>query len=235
MRRILFGAALAALLAPAAALAQGFQVGAHVTIGSTGDTGTVIEVGQQLADGGTMVKVHLDRLGPGFPTVGSWYDSAMSRVTVTGGRAAPAAAPRRAPAPVRAQPIAARPAPAIPNPPGNTASSAVCQQLIRANYPPGGADQTITVAFQAFQMSGPRPYVATYANDANGVGHTVSASPVHARYTVLTHYADPQADDELRTYDAQFMCYKSAAGGGWVVEMVSRLPGGETAQYIHKR
>jgi hypothetical protein len=195
----------------------------------------VIEVGQQLADGGTMVKVHLDRLGPGFPTVGSWYDSAMSRVTVTGGGAAPAAAPRRAPAPVRAQPVAARPAPFIPNPPGNTASSAVCQQLIRANYPPGGADQTITVAFQAFQMSGPRPYVATYANDANGVGHTVSASPVHARYTVLTHYADPQADDELRTYDAQFMCYKSAAGGGWVVEMVSRLPGGETAQYIHKR
>jgi hypothetical protein len=236
MKPILFGAALAALLAPAAALAQSFHAGDHVTIGSTGDTGTVIEVGQQLADGGVMVKVHLDRLGPGFPTVGSWYDSAMSRVTVTGGGAAPAAAPRRAPAaPVRAQPVAARPAPFIPNPPGNTASSAVCQQLIRANYPPGGADQTITVNFQAFQMSGARPYVATYANDANGVGHTVSASPVHARYTVLTHYADPNADDELRTYDAQFMCYKSAAGGGWVVEMVSRVPGGETAQYIHKR
>jgi hypothetical protein len=29
------------------------------------------------------------------------------------------------------------------------------------------------------------------------------------------------------------MCYKS--GGGRVVEAVFRVPGGETAQYIHKR
>ncbi len=207
-------------------------------VGSTGDAGSVIEVGQQMADGGTMVKVHLDRLGAGFPNVGAWYDSAMSRVTVTGHGAAPAApAPRRgaAPAPAPARPVAARPAPAIPNPPGTTASAAVCQQLIRANYPPGGADQTITVTFLSFQMSAQRPYEAVYANDWNGKGHTVSAAPIHAKYTVLTHYDDPQADDELRTYDAQFMCYKSAAGGGWVVEMVSRLPGGESAQYIHKR
>ena len=235
MKAIQFGAALAALLAPAAALAQGFHTGDRVTVGSTGDTGTVIEVGQSLADGGVMVKVHLDRLGAGFPTIGAWYDSAMSRVTVTGGGAAPAPAPRRAPAaPAPARPIAGRPAPAIPNPPGNSASAAVCQQLIRANYPPGGADQTIIVTFLGFDMGGQRPYVATYANDRGGVGHTISAAPIHARYTVLTHYADPNADDELRTYDAQYMCYRSAAGGGWVVEMVSRLPGGETARYIHK-
>ncbi len=63
----------------------------------------------------------------------------------------------------------------------------------------------------------------------------VSAAPIHARYTVLTHYDDPNAPDELRTYDAQYMCYRSGApGGGWVVEMVSRLPGGETPQYIRK-
>jgi hypothetical protein len=236
MRKVLFGAALAALLVPAAAWAQGFHPGDHVVIGSTGDAGTVIEVGQQLANGGTMVKVHLDRLGPGFPTVGSWYDSVVSRLTVTGGGAAPAAAPGRIAAPpAPARPAAGRADPAIPNPPGATPNQAVCQQLIRANYPPGGADQTITVTFLSFQMGAPSRYEAVYANDQGGRGHVVSAAPIHARYTVLTHYDDPNAPDELRTYDAQYRCYRSAAGGGWVVELVSRLPGGETAQYINKR
>lgn len=237
MRSTAIGIALLALLAPAAASAQGFHAGDHVVVGSTGDAGTVIEVGQQLADGGTMVKVHLDRLGPGFPTVGSWYDSMVSRLSVTGGGAPPAMErPRPLPAaPPPAGPVAPRRDPAIPNPPGTSASAAACQQLIRANYPPGGADQTITVDFLGFQMSAQRPYVATYANDRGGRGHTVSAAPIHARYTVLTHYDDPNAPDELRTYDAQYMCYRSAAGGGWVVEMVSRAPGGETATYIPKR
>lgn len=237
MKRILLATAFAALV-PAAALAQqAFAVGQRVVVGSTGDQGTIIEVGQPMADGGTMLKVHLDKLGAAFPTVGAWYDSAMSRVTVTGGGggAAPVAAPVRRVAPAPA-PRVAQPAPAIPNPPGTTASAALCQQLIRANYPPGGADQTITVSFLSFQMGGQRPYEAVYANDPGGRGHTVSAAPVHAKYTVLTHFDDPQADDQLRTYDAQFMCYKSGApGAGWVVEMISRLPGGETAQYIHKQ
>lgn len=236
MRAILFGAALAALLAPAAASAQAFHPGDHVVVGSTGDPGVVIEVGQQLADGGTMVKVHLDRLGAGFPTIGSWYDSAMSHVAVTGGGPAPAAAPGPAPAAHRpALPAAGGRDPVVPNPPGNIASPALCQQLIRSNYPPGGADQTISVEFLSFQMGAQQPFVATYARDVGGVGHTVSAAPVHARYTVLTHYEDPNADDQLRTYDARFMCYRSGApGAGWVVELVSREPGGETAQYIHK-
>ena len=238
MKLITKAAALALLLAPAAALAQGFAVGQRVTIGSTGDTGTIIEVGTPLADGGTMIKVHLDRLGPGFPQVGAWYDTAMSRVTVTAAAGPAPKAPAAAPPPRVAKPAPApkpaQPDPAIPDPPGTTASAAVCKQLIVANYPPTGADQTITVNFLQFSMGAPRSYVATYANDNNGIGHTVRATPVHAKYTVLTHFDDPQADDQLRTYDAQFMCYKSAAGGGWVVEMVSRLPGGETAQYIKK-
>ncbi|HEY1752606.1 MAG TPA: hypothetical protein VGG29_15215 [Caulobacteraceae bacterium] len=113
------------------------------------------------------------------------------------------------------------------------ASPALCQQLIRANYPPGGADQTITVNFLSFQIGGPQRFEAVYANDAGGRGHTVNAWPVHARYTVLTHFADPYADDTLRTYDAQYMCFQLPAHG-WLVEMISRAPGGETAQYIHK-
>jgi len=218
----------------AAASGQGFQVGDHVTIGSTGDTGTVLEVGRPLPYGGFMVRIHLDRLAAN-PNISGWYDSTNSNVTVNGHGPGPAgaAAPRRSTA-SQSPPRPAQADPAIPNPPGNVASAAVCQQLIRANYPPTGADQTITVSFLSFQMGGQRPYEAVYANDRNGRGHTVSAAPIHARYTVLTHYENPRADDELRTYDAQFMCYRSAAGGGWVVEMVSRLPGGERAQYIHK-
>ena len=107
-----------------------------------------------------------------------------------------------------------------------------CKALITANYP-SHDDVTTTVTFLTFDVSAPKSYTATYANDNNGQGHTVSATPVHAKYTVLDHYADPLADDQLRTYDAQYMCYVSPTGGP-VAEMVSRLPGGETAQYIHK-
>ena len=115
------------------------------------------------------------------------------------------------------------------------ASPALCQSLIRANYPATEADQTITVTFLSFVMSGVKAHEAVYANDLIGArGHTVMATPIHTKYTVLTHFQDPYADDQLRTYDAQYLCYQSAKGG-WVVEMVSRLPGGETAQYIKKR
>lgn len=62
----------------------------------------------------------------------------------------------------------------------------------------------------------------------------MQAAPIHAKYTVLTHYADPLAPDELRTYDAQYMCYRTATTGELVVEMTSRLPGGETPTYIKK-
>lgn len=239
-----FGAAavIAWALCVGCAQAADFKVGDRVLVGSTQDRGTVIEVGQKLADGGTMVKVHLDKLGENFPAAGVWYDSAMSRVTVTGAAAPPPAAPAApphnqqgalpAPLPRGGQPLAGsntRPAGKV------VANTQNCQQAIRANYPPGGADQTMTIKFLNFQIGGQQPYTATYANDQGGVGHTVQAAPVHAKYTVLTHYADPKADDELRTYDAQFMCYNAVPSGDLVVEMVSRLPGGETPQYIHKQ
>ena len=223
-----------------AAAAAAFKVGDRVIIGSTQATGVVIAVGQPLTDGGTMIKVHLDSLAPGFPTVGAWYDSATSNVTVTGSGAPPAQSPSGGP--IVAHPVARHPqaAPGGSNtaPPGAVPVSAdACKQAIRANYPPGGSDQTMTIDFQSFEMSGLRPYEAVYANDLAppaGRGHTVQAAPVHAKFTVLTHYADPNADDELRTYDANYMCYRSATSGALVVEMTSRKPGGETAQYISK-
>ncbi|HEX4739538.1 MAG TPA: hypothetical protein VH331_18470 [Allosphingosinicella sp.] len=238
MKTLLASALALAALAPAVAFAGPFRVGERVLIGNTHDTGTVIEIGQQLADGGTMIKVHLDRLGLGFPTVGSWYDTKVSQVTVTGTAGSHVGAPAGAPASPARQPVMTAPMlpppPTLASPPAGAApSAAFCQQLIRANYPPGGADQRITVNFLAFQMGGAQAHEAVYANDPNGRGHQVRAWPIHARYTVLTHYADPNADDQLRTYDANYLCYKLPVGG-WVVEMTSRAPGGETAQYIHK-
>lgn len=62
------------------ALAGTFKVGDRVRVGSVNETGTIIAIGQQMRDGGTMVSVALDRFGN--TTVGVWYDTAMSRVTV---------------------------------------------------------------------------------------------------------------------------------------------------------
>lgn len=239
--KYLFAAALACVaLAPAAASDSPFKVGDRVLIGSVHEQGTVIEVGQSLADGGTMIKVHLDRLSAAFPNVGAWYDTKMSQVSVTGTATpsvtrpagVPGSGPQQRTGRVTAPPT--RPvATLLPPPAGAAPSAAFCQQLIRANYPPGDSDQTISVNFLAFQMGGAQAHEAVYANDNNGRGHSVTAWPIHSRYTVLTHFADPLADDQLRTYDANYLCYRLPVGG-WVVEMTSRAPGGETAQYIHK-
>ena len=119
---------------------------------------------------------------------------------------------------------------------GPKPSADLCQGLIRDNYQPQGADQTITVNFLDFQMGAATAHTATYANDVAGRGHDVKAWPVHAKYTVLTHYADVLADDQLRTYDAQYLCYQAGTPDhAWTIEMMSRLPGGESAQYIHKQ
>jgi hypothetical protein len=238
-----FAAGVLVALGAGVAHATDLQVGDRVQVGAQNDeTGTVIAVGGYASPGSVLIKVHLDRIDPDnrFPTIGPWYDEKLAGVTkVAGGAGAQPvpAGPATGPAgQVQAGPVA--PPPAAQQPPtvpmtGNVATPAMCQQLIRANYPPGGADQTISVNFLNFQMSAPRPFTATYANDPGGVGHTVTAWPVHAKFTVLTHFADPYADDRLNTYDAQYMCFKLPVGG-WVVEMMSRLPGGETAQYIKK-
>jgi len=211
------------VFAATAAFGDDFKVGDHVLVGSINLPGVVTAIGRTEANGGVMLTVLPDRArGQGS---GIQFNSLYSNVTHIADDPAPGTATNT---------------PAAPQAPDSTtsvapanATEAKCQQLIRDNYPATGADQTISVNFLSFQMGGARPYEAVYANDRNGRGHTVSASPIHAKYTVLTHFADPLADDQLRTYDAKFMCYRSPVGG-WVVEMISRLPGGETAQYIHK-
>jgi hypothetical protein len=93
MTRFVSIAALAigfAMAWPLAALAQQFSVGQHVLIGSTGETASVIQIGQTTPDGGVMVKVRLNK--PGGPTEADreiWYNSRSARVA-----AAPVNAPR---------------------------------------------------------------------------------------------------------------------------------------------
>jgi hypothetical protein len=87
---------------PVPAWAQTFNVGERVVIGSTGDTGTVLQTGQATAEGGIMVKVLLDK--PTGPTVADrevWYNSRSSKVTPEPKSATPGqpAAPPPAPAP----------------------------------------------------------------------------------------------------------------------------------------
>lgn len=223
---------LAVLACARAAWADDFAVGDRVHIGNAGKEGTVLAVGQRLTDGGTYLKVHVD--GAAYPAeVGLMYDSMVAQVTVVGHGGA-----RDAAAVVPASPVAVGAA-ADSRPPGHVAPSAeACKQAIRANYPAAGDDQAITVTFLAFEISDGGAYTATYAGDLQapyGRGHVVQAMSVHARYRVLTHYADPNADDLSRTYDAKFKCYDTAATGELIAEMTERLPGGEHATYIPKR
>ena len=68
---------------PMAAGAQTFTVGDKVLIGSTGETGTVRQIGQPTPEGGVMVKVLLDKAsGPTQDDREVWYNSKPSNVTV---------------------------------------------------------------------------------------------------------------------------------------------------------
>ena len=223
-------ALLALALAAGPALAQGFQVGDRVHIGLNGKDGTVLLVGGLNGNGGTQLKVHVD--GAAYPpTVGLVYDSMTAQVTVIGHGAAPVAAPG---------PMAPRMASgdSNPRPPGKApVTAANCQQAIRADHPPTGADQSISVKFLSFEMSGMAPYEDVYKGDTmlGAHGHVLQAATIHAKYQVLTHFASPAADDQLRTYDAHFKCFQAVPSGELTAKMTDRLPGGETAQYIHKQ
>lgn len=98
------------------ALAQSapFGVGDRVTVGSTGESGIVIEIGGPQATGGTFIKVHLDRFGSAT-SVGVWYDSVLSKISAAGGSAQPPASPPPLAAPVAA-PSAGPPPDARPQP-----------------------------------------------------------------------------------------------------------------------
>ncbi len=84
---------------PFTALAQQFGAGQHVLIGSTGDTGTILQIGQATPEGGVMIKVLLDK--PGGPTQADrevWYNSVSSKVSLAPAPGAPAPATPAAPA-----------------------------------------------------------------------------------------------------------------------------------------
>jgi hypothetical protein len=215
------------------AVAADFTVGDRVHIAQAGKDGTVLAVGDKMMDGGANIKVHVD--GAAYPAdVGIMYDTAMARITVIGhgaGNAARAAAPRARP-PQMGTVVANN------RPPGHVPPSvANCQQAIRANYVATGDDQTIQVTFLAFENKGSSAYESVYKNDKilGAHGHVMRAMSIHAKYQVLTHFADPLADDQLRTYDGNFKCYDTATTGELVAEMTDRLGGGEHATYIKKR
>ena len=89
----------AVLVLPLAAQAQTFAVGERVVVGSTGDLGTVLQIGQAVPEGGVMVKVALDK--PGGPTIADkevWYNSRTARLTAAPKGTAPGTAATPAPA-----------------------------------------------------------------------------------------------------------------------------------------
>lgn len=220
MKPLLRGAVALLACAVTAQAAQTFQPGDRVHIGLNGKEGTVLEVGQPLMNGGTMIKVHVD--GAGYPpNVGVVYDSATSQVTVTGhGTTAPAIAV--------AAPAAAPGASASTLPPGKVPPSAAsCQQAIRANYPTTGDDQTRMFNFQTFQVTGNGAYESVYKGDSmlGARGHVMQALSITAKYQVITRYRDPNADDRIQSVEAHFKCYNSATSGDLVVEKLDQVSG----------
>ena len=230
MKRVI-SVLMAMLGASLPALAADFAVGDRIHIAQSNKDGTVLAVGEKMMDGGTNIKVHVD--GAAYPAdVGTMYDTAMARITVTGHGGATSVAGASA---TRGNQVAAT---GNNQRPGHVPPTAAnCQQAIRANYVTTGDDQTINVKFLIFAASGPSAYESVYKGDQmlGARGHVMQALTIHAKYQVLLHYADPLADDQLRTYDGNFKCYNTVQTGELIAEMTDRLPGGETAQYIHKR
>lgn len=90
---------LIAALLPLAAAAQTFVVGERVVIGTTGDLGTVLQIGQAVPDGGVMVKVALDKpAGPTHADKEVWYNSRTAKLASVPKGAPGTPAPAPAPA-----------------------------------------------------------------------------------------------------------------------------------------
>ena len=104
----------------------------------------------------------------------------------------------------------AHPPPLAENP-SNPPEAPCPPSPIRANYVTTGDDQTIRVVFSNFQITGRGAYESVYKGDSmlGARGHVMQALSIHAKYQVLLHFADPLADDQLRTYDANFKCYNN--------------------------
>jgi len=96
---------IAILAWPGTVQAQTFSVGERVMVGTTGDTGTVLQIGQAVAEGGVMVKVALDK--PAGPTIADkevWYNSRTAKLAPIPKGAAPGTTATPAPAPAPAAP-----------------------------------------------------------------------------------------------------------------------------------
>ena len=89
---------------PGAADAQSLKTGDRVKIGSTGDLGVVLQIGQATPEGGVMVKVRLDRPGATEADREVWYNSRPARVELAGPGAVPGTTPA---APATPSPAAA--------------------------------------------------------------------------------------------------------------------------------
>ena len=220
--------AITLLLAPGAS-AQDFKVGDRVQVGSLNEAGTVIDVNPATHQ----IKVHLDRLGPGFPTVGSWFDPKMSQVT-PGGGPAPANNQAQGQPPHQANSVGPEPPPTS----NEAASEALFKKLIRRNFQVmfQAFDVTVGVTFKNFQMGAPAPHEDIYAGDHPAPyahGRTVNAYPIRAACDVLVHHAGPNSPDELRHYDTNYLGFK--ANDEWIIKtMLQNNPNCSTPTYINK-
>ncbi len=77
----------AAVLGNASPVSAQYKVGDRVQIGN--DTGTIIEIGPPVFNGGHEIKVHLDRFGDAFPNTGVMYDPSVVKVKPAGAAAPP--------------------------------------------------------------------------------------------------------------------------------------------------
>jgi hypothetical protein len=99
------GLLAALLMLPLAAAAQTFAVGERVMIGTTGNLGTVLQIGQAVPEGGVMVKVALDK--PTGPTIADkevWYNSRTAKLASVPKDGTPGTIAAPAPAPAPATP-----------------------------------------------------------------------------------------------------------------------------------
>jgi len=123
-----------------------FHVGDRVFVGSVHEAGTIVEIGSRQSTGGVSIKVHLDRLGAANPSVGVWYDSALSKVGAAD--ATSSDTPRPAPATTHTP---------TPTPSRATASQSMCKVGDRVAMPAGYQDKWLDAVVIAVDASKPYP------------------------------------------------------------------------------
>jgi hypothetical protein len=252
---ILLSIVLACAVKPA--LAESLAVGQHVHVGSINEDGTVVQLGS--GPSANLIKVHLNKLGDAFPSVGAWFDTKLSQVTAGGGAGGGGgqtqgqqqqqqlgqqpgqnanstnATQRNTMRSVQATQPQATPPQTIDN---NAApNAALFKQLIIKHYQiQADTGQTKSVSFKTFSVGAATQYEAVYKGDTmlGAHGHKYQAWPVHTTYTVLTHNADPQAPDTEQDYGIDWMCYKDN-GVEWIASQVGQFQQPGWPREIQKR